>query len=137
MPQPPIFFGNEGFLPLGIFMNNSTDFTFYVTHDGGTTWSGNPTNSKMVLKQGIYAFADAMHGWSWDGGATVNSTSDGAQTWNGVTTNIDLSGRLSHMVFVPGTGGQFIGWALTGQDNAGQSQLYKTTDNCSTWTLIP
>jgi photosystem II stability/assembly factor-like uncharacterized protein len=137
MPQPPIFFGNEGFLPLGIFMNSSTDFTFFVTHDGGTTWSGNPTNSKMVIKQGSYAFADAMHGWSWDGGATVNSTSDGAQTWNGVTTNIDLSGRLSQMVFVPGTGGQFIGWALTGQDDAGQSQLYKTTDNGGTWNLIP
>jgi photosystem II stability/assembly factor-like uncharacterized protein len=137
MAQPPIFFGNEGFLPLGIFMNSSTDFTFYVTHNGGTTWSGDPTNTKMVIKQGSYSFADAMHGWCWDGGATVYSTSDGAQTWSGVSTNIDLSGRLAQMVFVPGTGAQFIGWVLTGQDDTGQSQLYKTTDNGSTWTLIP
>jgi photosystem II stability/assembly factor-like uncharacterized protein len=137
MPQSPIFYGTDGLLPLGIFKNDSTDFTFFVTHDGGTTWSGDPTNSSMVIKQGSYSFADAIHGWSWDGGSTIFVTSDGAQTWSGVTTNIDLSGRLSQLVFLPGTGGQFMGWALTGQDDAGHSQLYKTSNNGSTWTLIP
>ncbi len=137
MPQPPVFFGNDGYLPLGIFMNSTTDFTFYVTHDGGTTWSGDPTNSSRVIKQGSYSFTDSMHGWSWDGGLNLYSTSDGTQTWGETTTNIDLSGRLSQLEFVPGVDGQFVGWALTGQDDAGASQLYKTTDNGVTWTLIP
>lgn len=137
MPQPPVFFGTDGYLPLGIFLTNTTDFTFFATHDGGTTWSGDPTNTSRVIKQGPYSFADSMHGWSWDGGTTLYQTSDGAQTWSGITTTLDLSGRLSQLVFVPRSNGQFIGWALTGQDDAGHSQLYKTTDNGGTWTLIP
>jgi photosystem II stability/assembly factor-like uncharacterized protein len=137
MPQPPIFFGNNGFLPLGIFMNSSTSFTFFVSHDGGATWSGDPSNTKMVIKQGSTSFADSMHGWSWDGGPTLYSTSDGAQTWSGIAPNIDLSGRVAQMVFVPRTGGQYAGWVLTGQDDAGQSHLYKTTDSGSTWTPVP
>lgn len=137
MPQPPIFFGNDGFLALGIFMNSSTSSTFFVSRDGGVTWSGDPTNTKMVIKQGSFSFADSMHGWSWDGGSILYKTSDGAQTWSGVAANIDLSGRVSQMVFVTGASGQYVGWVLTGQDDAGQSQLYKTTDSGSTWTLIP
>jgi photosystem II stability/assembly factor-like uncharacterized protein len=138
MPQPPVFFGSDGFLPLGIFMNNSTDFTFYTSHDGGNSWSGDPTNTNMVIKQGPYSFADSLHGWSWDGGTTLYATTDGAQSWSTKTTNIDLSGRLMQLVFVPGTGGQYFGWALTGLDDAGHSQLYKTTDNGGTWNpLVP
>jgi photosystem II stability/assembly factor-like uncharacterized protein len=137
MPQPPVFFGTDGYLPLGIFLTSTTDFTFYATHDGGTTWTGDPTNTNMVIKQGPYSFADAMHGWSWNGGTTLYITSDGTQTWRGMTPSLDLSGRLSQLVFVPGSSGQFIGWALTGPDDAGHSQLYKTTDNGGTWTLIP
>jgi photosystem II stability/assembly factor-like uncharacterized protein len=138
MPQPPVFFGSDGFLPLGIFKNSSTDFTFFTSHDDGSGWGGDPTNTNMVIKQGPYSFADSLHGWSWDGGSTLYATSDGAQSWSTKTTNIDLSGRLTQLVFVPGTGGQYIGWALTGLDDAGHSQLYKTTDNGGTWDpLVP
>ncbi len=137
MPQPPVFFGNDGFLPVTIFMNSTSDLTFFTTHDGGTTWSGDPTNTIMEIKPGNSAFADAMHGWTWDGGTTLYNTSDGAQTWSAVTTNIDLSGRLSQLIFVPGANGQFVGWALTGVDDAGHSQLYKSTDNGVTWNLLP
>lgn len=138
MPQAPVFFGSDGFLPLVVYMSSNTEFTFYTTHDGGTTWSGDPTNVNMETKPGLYSFADALHGWSWDGGTTLYMTSNGGQIWGGTPTNLDLSGRLSQLVFVPGSTGQFTGWALTGPDNAGHSQLYKTTDNGGSWTpLIP
>jgi photosystem II stability/assembly factor-like uncharacterized protein len=138
MPQSPVFFGSDGFLPLGILKNSSTDFTFFTSHNGGSSWSGDPTNTNMVIRQGLYSFADSLHGWSWDGGTTLYATSDGSQSWSTKTTNVDLSGRLIQLVFVPGTGGQYIGWALTGLDDAGHSQLYKTTDNGGTWDpLVP
>jgi photosystem II stability/assembly factor-like uncharacterized protein len=138
MPQAPVFFGSDGFLPLVVYKSSTVEFTIYSTHDGGTTWTGDPTNANMVIKPGLYSFADALNGWSWDGGTTLYITSDGAQTWGGMLTSLDLSGRLSQIVFVPGTTGQFTGWALTGLDDAGHSQLYKTTDNGGSWTaLIP
>lgn len=138
MPQAPVFFGEDGFLPLVINLSITTDFTFYTTHDGGTTWTGDPKNAKSVVTPGSYAFADALHGWCWDGGTNLYSTADGAQTWGEMLISLDLNGQLSQIEFVPGAANQFIGWALTSVDDAGHSQLYKTTDNGITWTpLIP
>ncbi len=139
MPQAPVFFGNDGFLPLMIYLPDATVFTFYSTHDSGATWTGDPTNATRVIMPGNYAFADATHGWCWDGGANLYATADGAQTWSKMPANLDLTGRLSQMEFVPGpAAGQFTGWVLTNVDEAGHSQLYKTIDNGSTWTpLIP
>ena len=136
MPQAPVFFKSDGFLPLMIYLTDSTVLTFYVTHDGGTTWAGDPTNANSMVPPGRYAFADALHGWSWDGGKYLYFTSDGAQTWSKIPTSLDLSDRLAQLEFIPGTAGQFTGWALTSEDEAGHSQLYKTTDNGSTWTLL-
>jgi len=138
MPQAPVFFGKDGFLPLVINLSSTTDFTFYTTHDGGTTWTGDPKNAKSVVTPGSYAFADALHGWCWDGWTNLYSTTDGAQTWAGMPTGLNLSGQLSQIEFVPGTASQFNGFALTSVDDAGHSQLYKTTDNGISWTpLIP
>jgi photosystem II stability/assembly factor-like uncharacterized protein len=137
-PQAPVFFGNDGFLPLIIDLSTTTAFTFYTTHDGGATWTGDPTNVSSLVAPGHYAFADALHGWCWDGSTNLYITIDGALTWSKIPTNLDLSDRLSQLEFVPGTAGQFTGWALTSVDDAGHSQLYKTTDNGTTWTpLIP
>jgi photosystem II stability/assembly factor-like uncharacterized protein len=138
MPQAPVFFGNDGFLPLTIYLSNTTSSIFYVTHDGGISWNGEPTDAARLIPPGQFAFSDNLHGWSWDGGPDLYFTADGAQTWSKIPTKLDLADRLAQLVFVPGTSGQFIGWALTGPDDAGHSQLYKTTDNGSTWTtLIP
>jgi photosystem II stability/assembly factor-like uncharacterized protein len=138
MPQAPVFFGGTGFLPLMIYLSATTDFTFFTTHDGGASWSGDPANTNDVITPGHYAFVDPIHGWCWDGGINLYFTTDGAKTWSRMLTSLDLSGRLSQLEFVPGTAGQFIGWTLTSMDDAGRSQLYKTTDNGITWMqLIP
>jgi len=138
MPQAPVFFGSDGFLPLTVYLSTTTEFTFYTTHDGGTTWIGDPANASSMIAPGLYAFADLLHGWCWDGGTILYATTDGAQTWGKISTSLDLGGRLSQMEFVSGTAGGFTGWALTNMDDAGHSQLYRTTDNGITWTsLIP
>ncbi len=138
-PQSPLFFGMDGFMPLMVYTSEATILTFYTTHDGGTTWTGDPARATGILPPCTYAFADALHGWCWDGGTTLYATTDGAQTWTGTPTSLDLGGRLQQMEFVPSpTAGQFTGWALTNVDDSGHSQLYQTTDNGITWTtLIP
>jgi photosystem II stability/assembly factor-like uncharacterized protein len=138
-PSAPVFFGQDGFLPLIIsFPAGNIEQTFYVTHDGGATWSGDPTNANKVVVPGRYAFADALHAWAWDGGGNLYFTTDGAQTWGGMAASLDLSGRLSELDFVPSTTEWFTGWALTSVDDSGHSQLYRTADNGATWTsLIP
>ena len=137
LPQAPVFFGQDGFRPLMVYRPDRTDFTFYVTHDGGFTWSGDPTDVHRVIKPGLPAFADALHIWSWDGGTVLFKSTDGAQTWEAAAATLDLSGKLSQLQFVPAAAGRFTGWALTRVDEAGHSQLFRTTDG-STWTrLVP
>jgi photosystem II stability/assembly factor-like uncharacterized protein len=135
MPKAPVFFEEDGFLPLMIYKPGITDFTFYTTQDGGLTWNGGPADASRVIKSGLTAFADALHGWSWDGGASLYWTLDGAQTWEKNPASLDLSGRLSQVEFVPGPAGHFTGWALTHVEESGLSQLFRTTDG-STWAPI-
>ncbi len=130
--QPPVFFGQDGFLPLLVTLTDRVDLTFYTTHDGGLTWGGDPDNPKMTIRPGLAAFADALHGWSWDGGPSLHLTSDGAQTWSSIHASPDLGGNLSQLQFVPTTNGAFTGWALTRVDESGKSRLYHTT-NGSEW----
>jgi photosystem II stability/assembly factor-like uncharacterized protein len=138
MPQALVLFGNDGFLPLTIYLSDGTSSTFYVTHDAGASWTGNPADPASMISPGQFSFADSLHGWSWDGGASLYFTVDGAQTWSTIPTSLDLTDQLGQIVFAAGTDGQFTGWALTGPDAVGHSQLYKTTDNGITWTpLIP
>jgi photosystem II stability/assembly factor-like uncharacterized protein len=136
MPQAPIFFNNNGFLPLMVYRSNTTDFTFYTSQNGGDSWTGNPTNASQVITPSLYSFADSLHGWGWDGGTFSYFTTDGTQTWGRTSVTPDLTGRLSQLLFVAGSSGQFTGWALTIEDNAGHSKLYKSIDNGSTWNLL-
>ena len=77
------------------------------------------------------------HAWAWDGGPLIYSTADAGQTWTKATPNLDLTGKLAQLQFMPAPGGSFTGWALTHVDESGRSQLYRTLDGF-TWTaLIP
>ena len=140
LPQPPIFFGAEGFLPLNISVPGGGYWqTFYVTHDGGSTWSGDPSDGdRIVSDPGRYSFADPLHGWAWDGGSVFHLTSDGSQTWDGMAAPLILTGGLSQLEFARGPGSGFTGWALTAVDDSGRAQLYRTDDNGVNWTpLLP
>jgi len=137
-PQAPVLFGQVGFLPLMIDLPDSVELTFYITDNSGATWLGDPTDAGRDLPPCLDAFSDATHAWCWDGGSILYFTADGTQSWASTATNLDLSGHLIQLDFVPGPGGQFTGWALTSVDESGNSQLYRTTDNGTIWaTLIP
>ena len=109
----------------------------FVSHDGGATWSGNPEDANLVVTPGLCSYADATHGFVWDGGSNLYYTyvrTDGSLYWGGLGTSLDLSGRLSELDFVPGG----IGWALTSVDDTGHSQLYRSEDGGANWSpLIP
>jgi len=138
MAHTPIFFGQEGLLPLTIYLPDSTSLTFYLTHDGGATWTGDPSAPARSIPPGRYSFADALHGWSWDGGSTLYSSSNAGLTWQGEGTNLNISGTLNQIDFTFNGAGSYTGWALTGLDENNHSKLYQTNDGGITWTpLIP
>lgn len=140
--QAPIFFGADGFLPVSVHMPGGvTNRTFYITHDGGATWNGDPENANWSLPtltgRGEYSFADATTGVDWDGGDNfryIYEWQNGMPAWGGLRTSLDLRDRLAELDFVSGS----TGWALTTVDDAGRSQLYRTDDGGGNWTaLIP
>jgi photosystem II stability/assembly factor-like uncharacterized protein len=133
LAQPPVFFGMAGFLPLIVYRAGTPDLTFYITQDGGLTWSGNPANPDRVIQPCQSAIAEAHQLWCWDGGTSLYSSRDGAQTWAAGNPGLDLSGNLSRLEFVPGS----TGWALTHLDQNGHSQLYRTNDGLHWMPLIP
>ena len=131
LTQAPVFFGMEGFLPVTIDLPGKPVLTFYTSQDGGLNWNGDPASSGQTIPAGLVAIADAQHIWCWDGSATIYSSSGGTQPWINNSASLDLSGNLSRLQFVPG----FTGWALTQLDNAGHSQLYRTTNGID-WTPL-
>ena len=131
---PPVFFGQDGFLPMLLyFPSGPVQQVFYVTHDGGATWTADLTSaSQVIVPPGQYSFVDAFIGFSWNGGPSIFITTDGAQTWSVGSTDLDLSDSLSMIDFINGS----IGWALTGPGDSGQSRLYQTSDGGGTWSQI-
>ncbi len=135
VPQAPVFFGKDGFLPLMVNLPDRVNLTIFVTQDGGLTWSGNPGEASKVIQPGLTAFADAQYAWSWDGGPQLYFTTDGAEIWQTASSSLNISGHLSQLEFVAASTGQFTGWALTRTDEAGHSQLYRTRDGIN-WTSL-
>ena len=136
--QAPVFFGSDGLLPVTIYLPDAAVLTVYTSQDGGVTWSGDPTDTARVISpSGLPAFADANHGYVWDGGSSIHQSIDGTQKWTAVTTNLDLSGNLAQLDFVASPGIQPVGWALTRSDETGHSRLYHTTDGLQWTPLIP
>ncbi len=123
----PVFFGNnEAVLPVLLFANNNgTDF--YVSHDGGQTWS-----ATTVLGQGGFlSAASASDFFVWDGSASLNVSHDGGASWSTVTPNVNIKSNMVSMQFINAT----TGWALTTDAN-NHSMLYKSVDGGVTWAVL-
>lgn len=130
MAHGPIFFGQEGLLPVTLYMPDSTALIFYFSHDSGASWSA---DRQSPVWPGRYSFADALHGWVWDGNQPVRMSADGGLTWQDLPISLKLEGTLNQIQFAANGAGGFTGWALSSLDEKDHSTLYTTTDNGSTW----
>lgn len=120
------FSDTDGVLPVRIMAENFS-FDFYVTHDSGVTW----TSTTPLISSGHYSMASINDLFVWDGGAVLNVSHDGGQTWNSIATNINVPDILMKFEFVdPQTG-----WMLTG-DALNHHSLYKTGDGGATWNIL-
>ena len=123
----PVFFGtSDAVLPVLLFATN-TGSDFYVSHDGGQTW----TVTTPVAQGGFLAVASAADFFVWDGSAPLNVSHDAGASWSTVTPNVNIKDNMVSMQFVNAT----TGWALT-SDVSYHRMLYKTTDSGATWNVL-
>lgn len=126
--SPRFFNEKDGFLPVRI-MKDAFSFDFYVTHDGGVTWSA----TTPVVGSGKYSIISPEDIISWDGGQYLHVSHDAGLSWNNIATNLDVTNTLMEFVFVDALNG----WMLTGDAN-NQHTFYRTVDGGATWnSLIP
>jgi photosystem II stability/assembly factor-like uncharacterized protein len=123
----PVFFdASEAVLPVQLFAND-TGADFYVSHDGGQTW----TATTPVAQAGHLAVATASDFFVWDGSSTLNASHDAGATWSTLTPNINIKETMASMQFVNAT----TGWVLTSDIN-GHRMLYTTIDGGAAWNVL-
>ena len=123
----PFFFGSsQAVLPVLLFANNN-GADFYVSHDGGQTWTG----TTPVAQGGFLAVASASDFFVWDGSTPLNVSHDAGASWSTVTPNVNIKDNLVSIQFINAT----TGWALTSDANS-HRMLYKTVDGGATWTVL-
>jgi RNA polymerase sigma factor (sigma-70 family) len=123
--SPPLFFGEDGLLP--ILINDATHHTLvlYISHDGGATLQ----STALGPGASILDASDANHIWTTDT-HMLFVTSDGGYRWNQVVPHVDFTNVLALDV-ISGR----VGWAIGGRERP-QPLLLKTADGDRTWTEI-
>ncbi len=126
---PPLFpTRSDGFLSVGVFPADGSDSLrlFYVTHDGGATWT-----LASELPYGVAEeFIDANTGWAW-GGKRLYFTADGASTWTLLPVALSPREEVNQIDFIDALNG----WIITVDDRS-KVRLYRTYDGGNTWTAI-
>jgi photosystem II stability/assembly factor-like uncharacterized protein len=126
---PPVFFGNDGLMPVLIGASNQPGIDLYVTHNGGQSWT--PTMFTNINSHNVYV-VDMHHTWatatSTSGTTTVYTTSNGGQSWQQLAT---LSQSIGELSFVDDQNG----WAI-GTPDSSMPLLLHTTDGGHTWQSI-
>jgi photosystem II stability/assembly factor-like uncharacterized protein len=121
---PPVFFGNNGILPVQVGTASGQGLDLYVTHDGGNTWA--PTTLANV-GMGIVYVLDMQHAWATDG-VVIYATSDGGQSWTKLAGGFTNLGEMSFVDAVNG-------WAISSRGGKTPLLLH-TTDGGKTWRQI-
>lgn len=126
---PKFFTPQDGILPVFYSIADPATYhtvasvgVFYVTHNGGTTW----TYTTPVSAGGPLSFADVDHGWIV-GGDLLYVTGDGGRRWTKMQPAPPLTG-ITQLDFISSG----IGWAL--RETA--PFLLKTVDGGHTWTTV-
>jgi len=132
MVSPPRFFTpRDGLLP--VVLNApalAPAVVFYVTHDGGSTWSGAaPLPYTATAGSPSWDFGDLDHGWvAW--GTTLHTTVDGGRHWSAIVPTSGFQG-VTQLNFVNAR----VAWALS-TGPAGPALLLKTLDGGRTWSRL-
>jgi photosystem II stability/assembly factor-like uncharacterized protein len=120
---PPVFFGNNGFLPLHVFGS----ILILKSTDGGATWTttypANPHSLTTFVSDDVY-IATPLNAWASDKDGNVYGTKDGAEHWSLLAPTVDTT--LKAFSFTDAS----YGWAI------GSSKLWQTTDGGRRWTQI-
>jgi photosystem II stability/assembly factor-like uncharacterized protein len=142
-PKSPIFFGNDGLLPVSIGKYNADGalaynvLVVYATHDGGQSWS-----QAAAILENSAGFFDSVQVLSPQEafvrcGKNLCATHDGAQTWLTLPASLDFdinsSGSfVSQFQFIdPKTG-----WAVVPAPDGSNYALWKSSDGGATWTQL-
>jgi photosystem II stability/assembly factor-like uncharacterized protein len=132
----------DGILPVLFSTNKDAGITFYVTHDGGITWTyTTPVTLKSDsafgggMQRPVYrssSFVDANHGWVTDGDA-LYVTSDGGRRWATIHPGppFEPFDQVGELDFISTK----VGWA-TGRGPVTAPFLLKTVDGGHTWTDV-
>jgi len=127
---PPMFFSaRDGVLPVFVSYSIKNEYcergkrvvVFYVTHDGGATW----TYTTPITVNGLFSssFADMNHGWVTEGNV-LHLTRDGGRQWS----TILLPPAFADMRRLDFISAQ-VGWAT----RLTAPFLLKTVDGGRTW----
>ncbi len=122
--SPTFVSPRDGVLPVGL-----SSHVFYVTHDGGESWSPTaPWEAPPVI-----AIVNASH-WIAVQRGHLFVTEDGGKTWTPQSTNVPADG-VEELNFV----NDKVGWARgtksrSAPGRSSTSFLLKTTDGGRTWT---
>ena len=128
---PPVFFGNNAFLPVQVQVQASVNtvssgFVLYKSVNGGTSWSTdfltNPATLAKFASSDLY-IESVNNAWATDQGGNVYGTSDGGEHWSKLASNVDTIKTLS---FVDTS----YGWAVS------DTKLWHTTDGGKHWSQI-
>jgi photosystem II stability/assembly factor-like uncharacterized protein len=138
-PQPPSFFTvRDGILPVFYERRNDSsptgiDIVFYVTHDGGTTWT-HAASVSVPYEPISYAVADVNHAWVKHG-STMGVTSDGGRRWTMMPPS-PLLADVTQLEFISPE----VGWAVrntrVGVNAPMPPFLLKTLDSGRTWSPV-
>jgi photosystem II stability/assembly factor-like uncharacterized protein len=139
-PSMPVFFDDrEGLLPIHL-MKMSPDgsyqeqnMIFYITTDGGATWSQLPT-----VLNAVQAFSPVQTDLSQDVfvicGNSLCASHDRARTWQTVNSDLDFTTTDTRSVLTTDFINSTTGWALVLVNE--MTSLYQTTDSGVHWTEL-
>ncbi len=121
---PPVFFGNDGLLPVQIGTATIRGIDLYVTHNGGLSWQ--PTTLTRFSSNDTYVL-DMHHIWATDE-KNFYASSDGGYSWSRLAASSQSIVALS---FVDAT----TGWAI-GSTDSKPPVLLHTADGGRSWHQI-